>query len=428
MPYFFLSYAQVDSDGYLDKFYSDLCEAVRARTGLGPRDIGFRDQSSLEIGTDWPTGLAEVLASTRVFVAVCSPSYFASDLCGREWQLFTELRKPAPSDSVGQAATLLPITWIPTATLPEVARRLQHFHEDLGEVYKREGVHFLSRLNRFRDDYQTFVTRLAERIVAAGEHPAPRPDLLVPDLESAPNAFLAETAARNAGIDRVALRPTGSTLPEKAHALATGGPRHVNFVVVAAPAHELAQLRRETHFYGPTPHDWAPYRPLSTQRICVFAQNIASTRDLTSALETAEQSIIELLVRARENNEVVVLIVDVWTTKLDPYYRVLTEYDERNAPTSAIMVPWNEADDEMHDRFDELRAALSRALPNNTARADPVFRSAIPTLEKFQEALEEVLAEVQSRIFHFGLVARRAGGDRIVERPVLSPPREGRLR
>jgi FxsC-like protein len=430
MPYFFLSYASVDGDPYMDTFFRDLRDAVRARTGLGPDDIAFRDRSNLQAGVHWPSALVDAVGMARVFVAMCSPSYFASTHCGKEWQYFTESSKHHRNDMTGAPANLLPVTWIPSRTLPDVAHHIQHFHEEFGSIYKREGLQFLARLRRYRDDYELFVTRFAERIISVGdERPVPAP-VQVPDLEDVSSAFHVGTASTGPAVAAgwsASPSTSGRRRPrvEVGQALnpaqVPGGPRHVNFVMVAAPSHAVARIRRETQYYGPSAQDWAPYKPDSNQRICVFAQNIASTKDLTSALAPAESSIVELISRARRNNEVVVLIVDVWTARLDPYHEVLAEYDELNAPTSAVMIPWNSSDQEMASRAAELREGLHHAFPNNLARGDTVFRAAIPTEKHFQSALEEVLAEVQSRVFQLGSVSRRAGGDRIVERPVLTP-------
>jgi FxsC-like protein len=428
MPYFFLSYARVDGDGYLEKFYADLCEAVRLRTGHRIDDIGFRDESDLELGVNWPTRLVDALGSARVFVAVCSPSYFASEMCGKEWQTFlhvSEARRPGSSEG-----TLLPITWTPTAALPEVARRLQSTNVVYGSTYSREGLHFLVKLRRFRDEYELFVSRLAEQIARLGEAKAATAPPIATSFERTPSAFV--PTQRFGSVDGLpATRQPGagpldfpSLQPGHGLASAASGPRHVNFVVVAAPKRDIEAVRQDTRFYGATAYDWAPYRPRSGQRLCVFAQSVASAKDLTSALSTAERSILDLLAKARENNEIVVLLVDVWTTRLEPYQRVLIEYDDRNAPTSAVMVPWSDADEELTERSAELEADLRRALPHNVARRDTVFRPAIPSYEDFKIALEEVLAEAQSRVFSYGTVARRAGGNRVIERPMLTPPGE----
>lgn len=453
MPYFFLSYASADDDGYLTGFYRDLREAVRSRTGLRADEIGFRDQANLPVGVTWTSELSTALATARVFVAMCSPSYFASEICGREWQMFTELARQRHAAAGGGAgatpANLLPIIWIPSANMPDIARRVQHAHEGLGKLYAREGLQFLARLRRYRDEYQLFVTRLAERIVTVGGTSDPRMPPQVPALEDVPNAFTVGTPAapsRHRGGRRrrdVDHRGRAGSLGHRQAVAAgaveagevgeeepslPGGPRHVHFVVVAAPSYKLGHIRRDMQFYGPTAYDWAPYRPQFHQRVCVFVQNIASTRDLTSTLATAESSIVDLLREAKERNEPVVLIVDVWTTKLDAYRAVLFEYDRLNEPTSAVMVPLNETDEETQERSDELGDDLRRAFPNNTTRGDDVFKTAIPTHESLQDELEQILVVMQSRIFQLGNVRRRAGGDRTVERPVLTRPDEGALR
>jgi FxsC-like protein len=184
----------------------------------------------------------------------------------------------------------------------------------------------------------------------------------------------------------------------------------VHFVVVAAPSYEAALIRRNTQFYGPGPLDWAPYRPQSPQRICVVAQSVASSRGLTSSLATAENSLLDLLGRAREHNEIVVLLIDAWAMKLSAYRRILAEYDGRNAPASAALLLWNTADTETAEGLEALRDDLRGTFPNNTARQDSTFRTGISSIESFQTALDETLNEIKSRISHSGTGDRRSGG------------------
>lgn len=428
MPYFFFSYARADDDGHLNRFYRDLREAVRSRTGLRADEIGFRDQANLPVGVTWTSELGTALATARVFVALCSPSYFASDTCGREWQMFSELARQRQARGGTVPVNLLPIVWIPSTNMPEIASRVQHSHEELGKLYMREGLQFLARLKRYRDEYHLFVTRLAERIVAVGGSSNPRMPPQVPALEDVANAFATDTpptviAPNNRGGRRS--RGSSTRRPGSASVTPPRGPRHVHFVVVAAPTYKIGRIRQDTQFYGRSAYDWAPYKPEFPQRVCVFAQHIASSHDLTSTLATAESSIVDLLAEAKERNEPVVLIVDVWTTKLSPYQAVLIEYDELNVPTSAVMVPLNETDEEIRERFDELRDDLQHAFPNNSARGDDVFKVDIPTHERLQAELEEIFVLMKSRIIQIGNVRRRAGGNRTVERPVLTRPDEG---
>jgi FxsC-like protein len=398
--YFFLSYAHADDRGLLERFHNDLCDAVQERTALPRDEIGFRDLSNLHIGDVWPDELADALSSTRVFVAMCSPNYFASEYCRREWQYFTQIareRQKRTGKRGRQPASLLPITWIATDEVPEVVRDLQRTNAALGALYAKEGLSFLCRLSRCGDDYQEFVVRFAERIVAAGSAGQSPVATLRLDFDALANPFRAELSS--------------SDPPAR-------GPKHVHFVVVAAPRSVVGSIRRDTQFYGTSPFTWAPYQPDSSKQICIVAQQIASANDLTSTPLTAEDSLLGLLSWAREHNEIVVLIVDVWTTRLDPYRTVLTEYDQSTDATNAVMVPCNQNDPELVMNAPQLRVDLKEVLPNNHVRRDTIFHMSIPTVEAFQDALVTVLAEAQSRIFSVGPVARSGNLD--IERPLLN--------
>jgi FxsC-like protein len=193
--------------------------------------------------------------------------------------------------------------------------------------------------------------------------------------------------------------------------------------VAAAVQREMETVRNRMYFYGAYPTEWTPYRPGFDRRICAFAQNVVSTQNITSALASGEQGLLALstlLERSRVQNEIVILLVDVWATKIDRYHRVLWEYDSRNEPTSGVLLPCSEDDEESNDRLEELRDELSRTFPNAMIRRDlAMFRDFIPNAEAFRKALLEVLAEAQSRIFRQGSVRRRAGGTQIMNRPIL---------
>lgn len=428
MPYLFLSYARADANGHLDRFLKDLCEEVRGRTGVRFEDIGFRDVQNVPLGTDWRVRLAEAIASARVFVALGSPSYFNSDMCGREWQMFAELTRARQPGVTGPPGNLLPIIWFPTKKLPGAAKWLQHSHADFGEVYTREGLNFLTRLKSYRDDYQRFVMRFAEHVVAAAGDRPPPPPPSPPDLSSTPSAFLVGPSTSDAERDRVERHAFGSSLPTAPADPDPHGPHHVTFVIVAAPLDEIVEIREFTHFYDANPFRWSPYRPRSSRWICVSAQNVANAKEMTSevARALAGTSIAQLQAKAKARNQILALIVDVWTTNLEPYYKVLRDYDRDYARsttwTSPVLVPWSEADAELVALVDARKADLSLAFPTISARGEALFRHDLPTHEKFETNLDEVLTLAQSRILVSGEVQRRAGGDRQIDRPFLSPP------
>lgn len=170
MLYFFLSYARGDDSSYVEGFFRDLSEEIRVYAGLHPDDeVGFFDQGSIRVGESWSDQLGQALSSTQTFVALCSPRYFLSETCGREWAAFSARLR---ADTTG---ALIPILWVPVRDQPSVVRRFQARPEG------REagvGLRQLLRLSRLRDDYLSFLSDLAAHIVRTAERfpvPAARP-------------------------------------------------------------------------------------------------------------------------------------------------------------------------------------------------------------------------------------------------------------
>jgi FxsC-like protein len=426
--HFFLSYARADDDGYVGRFSDDLVKEVRRQSGISEEEIGFRDLSSLRLGTAWSQELTNALSTAKTFLALCSPSYFTSELCGQEWATFASRMEGYRATHGTLPPTLLPILWVPVAVMPEPVQQIQYDHEELGYPYAHEGLYHLLRLRRYRDDYLELVRRIALRIVDVAKHYSLEPLPRSFDVLSTPSIFHAPTpVATSRSISKkqdVAPSPVDPgelTIPPRRPT--RGGPRHVHFVVVAAASRDLVDVRNDLQHYGPEPFDWAPYRPELDQRISVFAQNVAANQDLTSGLAEA-YGVLDLLDRAAQRNELVVLLVDVWTTKLESYRRYMIAYDLRNEPSSAVMVPWNNSDRETAENSEELRGHLHQAFPRNTIRGDDLFRTYIATSEAFRIELMEILVKAQSRVFRNGPVGRRAGNDSVTERPVLELPNQ----
>lgn len=443
-PLFFFSYARADDDGYVKRFYADLVAEVQRQSGHRGDDVGFRDLTTMQAGSLWRDELTEALRLTRTFVALCSPTYYASEYCGKEWSAYRLRLEKHRGEQGVYPPTLLPVIWVPGGQVPDVVAEIQYADEELGEVYAREGLHFLLRLTRYRDEYQEVVIRLARRVVALAEKFDPAAISEPLDLDALPSAFVhtpppnpvrpprgAYGSKSSAGTSGRAPR-TGSagtssgakTGTRARTATVRGGPQHVNFVVAAAASRDMVDHRRDLQHYGPEPYDWAPYRPQLDQRICVFAQSVASDRNLTSGLAPTDE-IENLLDQAAEENQLVVLLVDPWATRIAAVRESLSTYDRRNEPTSAVMVPMSSSDPETLERYDELIRELQQTLSRNLQRGETQLRIEIANPEAFQRELTEALAEAQARVFRSGRVVRRAGGDAVSERPVLGIPERG---
>src|SRR5262245_44919752 len=121
MPHpFFLSYARVDAhkiekgrrqpDPTFEAFLDRLSQRVTQLTGEGP---GFVDRN-IEIGEDWRDDLAEALATSKTMVCLYSPSYFKSETCGKEMQVFLDRRRRYIRENVGKKpANIIPVIWQP---------------------------------------------------------------------------------------------------------------------------------------------------------------------------------------------------------------------------------------------------------------------------------------------------------------------------
>src|SRR5713226_7549689 len=169
--WFFFSYARDDNDSHLEKFYADLCKEIRLAKGLAQEDVGFLDQSNIGLGDVWSEKLREALRTCKVLVSICSPTYFDREYCGKEFQVC--LRRQASS---GKSSTaLFSVIWgMPTGSVHASMKKFQYTHRSLPSIYAQEGLRYMMKLDRHKDDYEQFLTRLARAIVNVGnKHPLP---------------------------------------------------------------------------------------------------------------------------------------------------------------------------------------------------------------------------------------------------------------
>jgi FxsC-like protein len=428
--HFFLSYARADEDGYVAKFFDDLAREVQRLSGRDGDEAGFQDYASMRVGTVWAQELFSALNTAPTFVALCSPSYFTSEFCGREWTLFAARAERYRQQHGQFPKTLVPVIWVPARDVPEPVRRLQLTDPEFGGTYAREGVYHLLRLRKYRQDYLIFLRALAKRLLEVAE-PNPTPPLdpgyPVASIESAFHGRQAGPASGAAGWRDFTDALTPEPRPEPVPAAGTprrvqrGGPKHVNFVIVAGPKRELTEIREDLLHYGADPFEWAPYRPELDQRISVFAQAVAADHDLSSGLARSAD-VVQVLQRARVDNELVVLLVDAWSAQIEQYQAHMREYDRRNEPATGVMVPWSEQDTEAIDQAVRLYQGLAAAFPLNTIRADELFRVRIGTSAAFRQELIDVLIKAQSRVFRKGDVGRWSGSEAWPPRPMIQFP------
>jgi FxsC-like protein len=272
-------------------------------------------------------------------------------------------------------------------------------------------------LKRFRDDYRTFVFELAGRIVAVADtHRVPRQRGPM-QLDQVPNVFSPDSALEG---------PNSVKTPRERVALGAPGRlsrrTFVHFVVVAGTRDEMSTIRGKLDYYGSSREDWAPYRPGHDDSLAEFATQVAGERLFDSGICDIAR-LNERIDQAKRRNEVVILLVDVWSPGLPDHKSALISYDARDDFTGAVMIPFNTSDEETLADTTVLQSQLAAILRRTLERRDRVMlRQNIPTPEQFGTDLEEILEVAQNRIFKKGIVNPQVPDRPSRSRPILEGP------
>jgi FxsC-like protein len=302
-----------------------------------------------------------------------------------------DLRLSAHAATAGaRTHSVLPVWWLPAVReLPSVARTVQNTKDQFDDAYAKYGLRYLLQRKATYDRYQDFLVRFTEQILRAADNP---PDeFWVDDLTALPNAFDAALGQ--------SLRPVGLSGEPAA------GPRHVTFLMATRPSDVMRSVRNDLDTYGDTWADWRPYAPDCDDRVVVRAQQVASTRDLTSAPVVMDDSLAALVKQAQERNELLVLMVDPWVLQVPDCAALLATFDEVRSAHVAVVVPWEGAKSDVEDA---LEVVLLSTLGNWSEAGKEVFRSRVDTIDLFVDTLAEVLTAGQARVINHAEVARRA--------------------
>ncbi|MEH1165132.1 TIR-like protein FxsC [Micromonospora sp. CPCC 205539] len=415
MPLFFLSYAQEDNrNGQVQAFFADLREAVAGLAGVHWHEAGFIDGQML-LGSTWTDELAGALSTSACLIALTSPRYVVSDYCGREFRVFAERIDEHERQFQVRPPALVPVQWIPCDGLPDVVRSYQYRNFPTGTVYAQDGLLTLKQRRRHEDDYKDFVDALAKHVVrTAREHtlhqPAQRPVLA--KVTSAFGQPVRPPAVLGQG-------DTGAGAAQRATSA-----RHVHIVLVAGSSAEMADSRPGAEErYGAVAWDWRPYRPELDVPIGSWAGAIATTKSYGWTVEDAVD-----LAAVREwawaHNQIVVLVVDVWSADLTRYRRSLDGYDRDTESRAPVLVPWTAADDAAAGGIRKMWETLARVLPHHVVSniRDGTVRTEIATSARFQEELEGALVVEQGRIYRTGTVYQEPHSDGSGQRPILEGP------
>lgn len=384
--YFFFSYARSDEENqpHIDKFFEDLETEIRSQEGtIAPNvNVGFRDKRNIEVGHQWPSELTEALRYSKAIVCLYSPTYFNRPFCGKEVQAFLSRHRAHPK--AGSTAAILPVIWRKPERVPGSVTRIQYDSLDLPKSYRDHGLRRIMTQRRHSDDYKIFVETFADKIRAATRvNLQADPNL---DIGLLANAF-EETLV---GGEEPAARP---------------GPGTVRFVYVSGTRSEIqrSRIREILDAYGSNRHEWNPYFSTSDQdSIWKIANQIASDKNLfPEKLEMGESFSAELK-KAKEENSLVVLLIDTWTLKLDEIVQKMEEYDERTLLNCAALVIWDQSD-ETRVHADALETLLARVFDDNFARNHPrFFKPNVLTRDTLINELGDTLQALKLNVINRG--------------------------
>nr|MDT0658257.1 FxsC protein [Micromonospora sp. DSM 115978] len=396
---FFLSRAAGDDDSYALRFFRDLSAKVR-EVADEDGDVGFVEASDASGQAPWSIVARDALTTSQTFVALCSPRYFLNERCGRQWSIFADRLHRHEQATGRRSPALIPVLWSSAGEATEPSRGGQ-WAGGVGD--SGVPVRQLIRLRSLRPQYEAYLADLARHIVACSEAndlPESEADF---EPDRVPNAF--DLDGPVVGHRAFAEEPT----------------QRVHFVVAAASRTEMDEVRNDLRFYGERGRDWAAYHPTLSGPLVAHARALAGERLFGSDVSDLDE-LASRVDQARRNNEIVVLLVDSWVTRLASYQRILADFDDRGDAGVAVLAPASTADAETVRHRGELRAQLGRTFPRNLNRGDQLVRLEIDSPESFEIDLVAALEEAQNRIFSHGVVFRRPAEEASPDRPILQGP------
>ncbi|MFD0272759.1 TIR-like protein FxsC [Kitasatospora sp. NPDC127111] len=427
-PYFFFSYARRDHEAggaFVDQFFSDLRdELARIEPAAGPGELAYRDTERLRVGDDWEQQLSRMVAVSRTMVALYSPAYFASLYCGKEWTAFHG-RMRRHQKLTGEAVpALIPVLWEPPPDdLPAEVLRIQYIQHDLGVSYATGGLRDLLRADPHGPDYRRVVRAIAERVREAAVQPVA--ELAQLDLGRVEGCFPVPATVPppgRSGMVRIfvaagrapARRPAAAPAPAPPRPRDRdgngGGDQAGNQAgnQVGNQAGDQAgnqaggqdQDRYRGGWYGHRPWDWAPYHPPRLPSLVVQAQQAITRAGHSTTLDEVGPGLAARLDRAREDNQVSVLLVDPWAAGAEPYREALQEFDDQNHPVTAVLVPAGTDDPPPGPAHSRLWGRVREVFPRNwlnRSGPEPLFRVRV-SRERFERELLSTVSVAQNRL------------------------------
>jgi FxsC-like protein len=144
--------------------------------------------------------------------------------------------------------------------------------------------------------------------------------------------------------------------------------------------------------------DWRPYHPDETLEIGLQFQSHFAKEKFYIYPEQPTTDANSILTEAEAKRQLLVVMVDAWSTQLPKYRSLLTAYDGRSSNNTGVVVPWNPKDAETQDNLAELEEALIAAFPVKAQGTSDQFLRITGPPEDLTNALLKLLAALRGRV------------------------------
>lgn len=352
MQVYFTSYARADRDRALDTFIKDLKDEVRVKTGVQPDEIEagwFFDTSSIKTGDDWANVLGDALRHAKICICLCSPTYFNSNFCGKEFQVFLERRAAhlqTAADPTVKARVIFPILWeIPGGDLPDVVLNFQYTDDDLPEKYAKDGLRTLKKLKGRRDSYLKCVMAFATRIRDSLAETELAPGDPLPSFDDIVSAF-AEVADSSFGVSVI-------------YAGAKGG-------------------------------SWTPFddgEPIETTVATWVSAMKLTCREIPLNLAKFEDDVVE----AQKRHDAILVVVDPSTVADGAFPAVLEPLRTSPNPNVVVLPVWNELSETSDAEVQQLQQNIATAM-------GPGERELIGSATALKSRIDASVARIRGRL------------------------------
>jgi FxsC-like protein len=114
-------------------------------------------------------------------------------------------------------------------------------------------------------------------------------------------------------------------------------------VFVAGRRHELSAVRQDVAAYGGSAgRQWRPFLPQDVQ-VGPLVQELVAREGFYSKVVDIDAQLVETIRRAAAANEIVLIVIDPWTVRIQSYRDPLRAYDRQTFINCALLVPGTQA-------------------------------------------------------------------------------------